>query len=91
MTDGYQVYHSIEKMQEDLRIAGCWVHARRKFNDSLEVIPKAQHKKSDAYLVMSQIQAIYREEGKLKDPSSEERLVQRHLIIRPLVDALLRT
>lgn len=88
VTDGYQVYHSIEKMQEDLRIAGCWVHARRKFNDALEVIPKEQHKKSDAYLAMSQIQAIYREEGKLKDLSSEERLVQRQLVIRPLVDAL---
>lgn len=88
VTDGYQVYHSIEKMQEDLRIAGCWVHARRKFNDALEVIPKDQHKKSDAYLVMSQIQAIYREEGKLKDLASEERLVQRQLVIRPLVDAL---
>ena len=88
VTDGYQVYHSIEKKQEDLRIAGCWVHARRKFNDALEVIPKEQHKKSDAYLVMSQIQAIYREEGKLKELSSEERLVQRQLVIRPLVDAL---
>ena len=88
VTDGYQVYHAIEKKQEELRIAGCWVHARRKFNDALEVIPKEQHKKSDAYLVMSQIQAIYREEGKLKELTSEERLVQRQLVIRPLVDAL---
>lgn len=37
---------------------------------------------------MKQIQAIYREEGKLKDLSSEERLVQRQMVIRPLVDAL---
>lgn len=41
-----------------------------------------------AYLVMKQIQAIYREEGKLKDLSSEERQKQRQLIIKPLVDAL---
>ena len=37
---------------------------------------------------MKQIQAVYREEGKLKDLSSEERLVQRQLVVKPLVDAL---
>ena len=37
---------------------------------------------------MKQIQAIYREEGKLKELTSEERLRQRQLIIGPLVDAL---
>ena len=88
VTDGYQVYHTIEKERKDLRIAGCWVHARRKFDEALEVLPKEQRKKSNAFLVMSQIQAIYREEGKLKDLASEERLVQRQLVIRPLVDAL---
>ena len=88
VTDGYQVYHTIEKERQDLRIAGCWVHARRKFDEALEVLPKEQRKKSNAFLVMSQIQAIYREEGKLKDLTSEERLLQRQLVIKPLVDAL---
>jgi len=88
VTDGYQVYHTIEKERQNLRIAGCWVHARRKFDEALEVLPKEQRKKSNAFLVMSQIQAIYREEGKLKDLTSEERLEQRHLVIKPLVDAL---
>ena len=88
VTDGYQVYHTIEKELDGLRIAGCWVHARRKFDEALEVLPKEQRKKSNAYLVMSQIQAIYREEGKLKELSSEDRLVQRQLVIKPLVDAL---
>ena len=88
VTDGYQVYHTIEKERKDLRIAGCWVHARRKFDEALEILPKEQRKKSNAFLVMSQIQAIYREEGKLKDLSSKERLVQRQLVIKPLVDAL---
>lgn len=88
VTDGYQVYHTIEKEREDLRIAGCWVHARRKFDEALTVIPKAHQNKSDAFLVIKQIQAIYREEGKLSQLSSEERLMQRQLVIKPLVDAL---
>ena len=77
VTDGYQVYHTIEKEREDLQIAGCWVHARRKFDEALTVIPKAHQNKSNAFLVIKQIQAIYREEGKLNKLSSEERLMQR--------------
>lgn len=88
VTDGYQVYHTIEKEREDLRIAGCWVHARRKFDEALTVIPKAYQNKSDAFLVIKQIQAIYREESKLSQLSSEERLMQRQLVIKPLVAAL---
>lgn len=88
VTDGYQVYHTIEKEREDLQIAGCWVHARRKFDEALTVIPKAHRNKSDAFLVIKQIQAIYREEGKLNELSSKERLMQRQLVIKPLVDAL---
>lgn len=88
VTDGYQVYHTLEREHEDLQIAGCWVHARRKFDDALTVIPKVHQNKSDAFRVMKQIQAIYREEGKLNKLSSEERLMQRQLVIKPLVDAL---
>jgi hypothetical protein len=88
VTDGYQVYHTVEKELEALTIAGCWVHARRRFDEAGKVIPVAARKESMAYLIMKQIQAIYREEGKLKDLTSEERLKQRQVIIKPLVDAL---
>ena len=37
---------------------------------------------------MKQIQAIYREEGKLQKLSPEERRKQRQLVVKPLVDAL---
>lgn len=87
VTDGYQVYHTLEKEREDLKIAGCWVHCRRRFNDALEVIPKAHRKESILHLIMKQIQAIYREEGKLSDFSTEDRLMQRQLVVKPLVDA----
>ena len=40
---------------------------------------------------MKQIQAIYREEGKLSDFLTEDRLMQRQLVVKPLVDAFLRT
>ena len=87
VTDGYQVYHTLEKEQEDLTIAGCWVHCRRRFNDALNTIEERFRKKSEAFLVMKQIQAIYREENKLNDLLPEERLQQRQVVVKPLVDA----
>ena len=87
VTDGYQVYHTLEKELEELTIAGCWVHCRRRFDEALKRIPKPSQKESNAFLLMKQIQAIYREEGKLNDLSSDERLKQRQAVIKPLVDA----
>ena len=87
VTDGYQVYHTLEKEKEDLKIAGCWVHCRRKFEEALEVIPKELRKQSVLDLLMNQIRAIYREEGKLSEFSADERVEKRQLVVKPLVDA----
>ena len=87
VTDGYQVYHTLEKEKEDLKIAGCWVHCRRKFEEALEVIPKELRKQSVLDLLMNQIRAIYREEGKLSGFSADERVEKRQLVVKPLVDA----
>lgn len=87
VTDGYQVYHTLEKELEELTIAGCWVHCRRRFDEALKLIDKRVQKNSEAFLIMKQIQEIYREEGKLSGLSSDERLKQRQVVIKPLVDA----
>lgn len=87
VTDGYQIYHTLEKEKEDLTIAGCWVHMRRRFEQAWEVISKEARKGTISYMDMKQIQAIYREEGKLKELHSKERLEQRQAIIKLLVDA----
>lgn len=35
--DGYQGYH---KLPENIRVVGCWAHARRKFDEALQTLPK---------------------------------------------------
>lgn len=87
VTDGYQVYHTIEGEREDLRIAGCWSHARRRFDEAVKALPKAKQKDSRAYLALTMIQAIYREEKQLKELPSQERQNRRQLSVRPLVEA----
>ena len=46
VTDGYQVYHTLEKEKEELTIAGCWVHGRRKFEEALATIPAEGRKRN---------------------------------------------
>lgn len=87
VTDGYQVYHTIEKERDDLIIAGCWAHARRRFDEAVKAQPKGNQKNTLAYLALKQIQAIYREENKLEGMDLEQRLEQRSLTVKPLVDA----
>ena len=87
VTDGYQVYHTVENEREDLKIAGCWSHARRRFDEAVGALPKTKRKGSRAYLALTMIQAIYREEKLLKDLPAEERKTFRQLSVRPLVEA----
>ena len=87
VTDGYQVYHTLEAEREDLTIAGCWAHSRRYFDEALKALPKARRNDSLAYLALKQIQAIYREEKKLAEESAAKRLKHRQVIIKPMVDA----
>ena len=87
VTDGYQVYHTIEGEREDLKIAGCWSHARRRFDEAVKALPKAKQKDSRAYLALTMIQAIYREEKQLKELPAHERQNLRQLSVRPLVEA----
>ena len=37
VTDGHEVYHSLERQREDLKIAGYWAHARRRFDEAVKV------------------------------------------------------
>lgn len=87
VTDGYQVYHKLENEIEDLTVAGCWVHCRRGFEEAWEVAGKIKSPDVMSYLLLKQIQAIYREEGKLKELTVKDRVKQRQVVVKPLVDA----
>lgn len=92
MTDGYQVYHSIDRDREDLTVAGCWAHARRGFADVIKAAPKDdQHFTATvAYKALQIIQTMYRYEEKgYADKSLEERKTIRSQQCAPLVDAFL--
>lgn len=62
VTDGYQVYHTLEGKCEDLEIAGCWAHCNRRYDEAFKVQPKSEQKMRLAYRALSQLQQIYHEE-----------------------------
>jgi len=53
----------------------------------VRALPKQKQKDSRAYLALTMIQAIYREEKQLKGLSAEERKNRRQLSVKPLVEA----
>lgn len=89
VTDGYQVYHTIADEREDLKIAGCWAHARRGFADVIKASPSGDPNTKDsiAYKALKIIQTMYRIEKSYAGKTSEERLEARQKDIAPLVDA----
>lgn len=87
VTDGYQVYHALEKESETLTVAGCWSHARRKFADVVKAQGKEKAKGTLAEQALRQISAIFKLEEDYRDLKPEERIIRRQLSVRPLVDA----
>ncbi|MBR6395638.1 MAG: IS66 family transposase, partial [Lachnospiraceae bacterium] len=87
MTDGYQVYHTIGKERDDLKIAGCWAHARRRYDEALKAIPAGERKHSLAHKALAMIQAIYNADNALKELPAQERREKRQLIVKPLTEA----
>jgi Transposase IS66 family. len=87
VTDGYQVYHTLEKEREDLKIAGCWSHARRRFADVIKALGNDKAKDTLAWQALKQIGAIYRIEEELATLTPKERMKRRQLSVKPLVEA----
>ena len=90
VTDGYQPYHTLMKKDGELKVAGCWAHARRKFAEIIkatrkgQVLTPAQEAASEAIRL---IDMIYHRDNSFKESSTEERLINRQQTVAPLVDA----
>ena len=87
VTDGYQVYHSLAKRKENLTVAGCWVHAKRKFAAICKADGTEKSRVTVAEEAVRRIAAIYHEEHQGKNKTADEKLQHRKEKISPLVDS----
>ena len=85
-TDGFAGYH---KLREDIRIVGCWAHARRKLDDAVKALPKGEQATAAALEGQRYCSKLFAIEGKLADVTPEERYKQRLEQAKPVLDALL--
>lgn len=84
--DGYQGYH---KLPEQIRVVGCWAHARRKFDEALNALPKETRVGSEAAKGVALCSSLFKIEETLSELSAEERLKQRREQAKPVLDAML--
>ena len=81
--DGYAGYNRLLKRPvQDLQLAYCWAHARRKLHDVTQsgAAPIAQEG-------LAQIQGLYRIERDLRGQSAEQRQAARQDRSKPIIDA----
>lgn len=87
VTDGYQVYHKLEKEREDLKVAGCWIHARRPFADFIKSVGLTAAKGSIAQEAYDMITKMLRIDNTFDDLPVSDRKKQRQLVLSEKVDA----
>ncbi|HET7751103.1 MAG TPA: IS66 family transposase [Terriglobales bacterium] len=69
--DGYDAYNRLaQRPDKDIKLAHCWAHVRRKFNDAREGAPRT------AGWMIKQIQLLYRIESRLREQKAGPALRQ---------------
>ena len=87
VTDGYQVYHTLGKERQDLKIAGCWIHARRPYAEFIKSVGVSAAKGSVAAEAYSMITEMMHIDNEFDDLSNTDRKKQRQLVLQEKVDA----
>lgn len=90
ITDGYQPYHTLMKNSGEIRVAGCWAHARRRYAEIMKAVKKGtafSPAQAAAAEAVRRIDAMYHLDNQYKESSAKERLDHRQRSVKPLVDA----
>ncbi|MBB1080302.1 IS66 family transposase [Limosilactobacillus sp. STM2_1] len=86
MCDGYCGYSN--RLYPRAKFGSCLVHIRREFYRITRLLKKDQLKHSKAYQVLKLMRPIFYYENRLKYHNQLEKLQQRRLLVKPLVDQL---
>ena len=90
--DHYIAYETLESERDNILIALCWMHVRRRFFYAFDLIANIkgltneQIRASLEAKLLLKIGEIYKEEMKLKNFTAEKRKEERVLKVKPLVD-----
>lgn len=82
-TDGNESYH---KLPGDIISVGCWAHARRRFDESVQVIRAEDRKGTDALKGKQYCDRFFEIERDLEDIPPDERYKRRKEMLEPVMD-----
>ena len=86
VTDGYQVYHTLDKKRKNLKVAGCWVHAKRKFAEIVKAVGTDGAKSAVAVKATKKISELFHMDSQWDNLSKKEREQHRNDELRPKVE-----
>lgn len=89
ITDDYQIYHKIATEKQNLKVAGCWIHARRSFADIIKSVGATNAKGTVAQEAYDMITEILHIDNDFDDLSDVVRKKQHQAKLSPKVDAYL--
>ena len=76
VSDGYVSYHTLGKANDNLTVAGCWVHCKRKYADIAKTIGKngqASPAQKVALEAVQRITAIFHSDNLCKEKTPQDK------------------
>ncbi len=86
-TDGYAGYNFLDS-QKGITHVGCWVHARRKFNEVTKAAGNKKNPFGNAVVALKYISRLYKieKEARQKELSPKQLYDQRQLLAAPILE-----
>lgn len=90
VSDGYASCHTLDRKHDDLKVAGCWVHCKRKYAEIVKTAKKGaalSPAQQIAREAAERIAVIFHMDNLSRGKSSQEIFDNRQQSVKPLVDA----
>ena len=81
--DGYDGYHDLS---DNIKVVGCFTHARRKFDEAIKGMPKKDQPDSLAMIGKRFCDKLFSLERDFADLTPEERFGERQKLSKPVID-----
>ncbi|MCL2109957.1 MAG: IS66 family transposase [Oscillospiraceae bacterium] len=82
-TDGYEGYHNLS---DNIKVVGCFAHARRKFDEAIKGLPKKDQADSIAMIGKRFCDKLFSLERDFAELTAEERFQKRQALSKPVFD-----
>lgn len=86
VTDGFSGYDALDRRRSDLIVAGCWIHAKRKFAEIVKAVGPENAGSAIAVKASKKISELFHLDSQWDDLSKRAREKQRQQVLKPKVD-----